>query len=164
LLSSFNGPNPTKDDGSALPRIVQFDSQHDSYALTIHYHSEGTDFETLPAPVQSNFPNKDRRLSLSYQWLPACASECKGYSSKDTVLDASLLQPGEWAVLESPGYPRPYCNRLRCKWQISAPDGYRVVLAVKDLATEPIRDVLLVSKFANRTRWMEQSGDQRSVF
>lgn len=146
--SSFKGPNPTKDDGTSLPRVIQFDSQLDSHTLTIHYHSEGTSFKDQPLPLfpLSNNPDTNRRLSLSYQWLPDCESECTSSPLQPRKLDTSLLQPGEWAVLESPGYPHPYCNRLSCDWEIMAPDGYRVGLAMRDLATEPGRDMLTVSK------------------
>lgn len=60
--------------------------------------------------------------------------------SIQTQLQATVQEQ----VLTSPGYPIPYCNRLRCKWQLNAPEGYVVALKIKDFETDSSNDALAI--------------------
>jgi hypothetical protein len=96
--------------------IVSFAPTDTTTPVMIHLHTR----DAAPVPTGSGF-------ELRYKWH---IQNCSCGSLRLTAQNETRQ------FLTTPGFPTPYCNKMNCKWVISAPAGYRVVVNVTALKTE----------------------------
>ncbi len=92
----------------------------------------------MVALLRPYFPEGARQLSLqkgasvfNLKWQPFTPHQ---YFA--ALCGGTQLATEEWQVVTSPGYPRDYEPRMRCRWTLDAPPGERVLVEVTDLDIE----------------------------
>uniref|UniRef100_A0A1I8ECM9 CUB domain-containing protein n=1 Tax=Wuchereria bancrofti TaxID=6293 RepID=A0A1I8ECM9_WUCBA len=107
----------------------------------------GTEVITNDTPMMtwyhltSDINRNTAHFEFDYKWKSICECGCLELKAKK----------GLWKQLTSLDYPDHYCNLMKCKYLITAPQGCIVDANITELALEPNEDVLAIFDGTNIT-------------
>ncbi|VDM13241.1 unnamed protein product [Wuchereria bancrofti] len=91
--------------------------------------------------LTSDINRNTAHFEFDYKWKSICECGCLELKAKK----------GLWKQLTSLDYPDHYCNLMKCKYLITAPQGCIVDANITELALEPNEDVLAIFDGTNIT-------------